>query len=822
MSNEIKDVRIKIEGMSCASCAATIDNKIGKLPGVKKIAINYATGEGYVSYQIGRIKETEILDQINRLGYRAVPLVEDKDETVNLSIDGMSCASCAATIEKQLKQTDGITDARINYANEKGVISYRRSAIRLSDIQKIISKLGYEADIEDESQADDSENVTGIAYRKMLYSSILAGIVMALMILKMVGLEIPAYHLITSLLGFPVVFILGSSVHRSSLISIKNRTANMDVLVSMGSLPPYIIGLGGFIWNVQTFIEMATAIMTFHLIGKYLETKAKGKTSEAIKKMIELGAKTARIEKNGEQTEVPVQELVTGDVIIIKPGEKIPIDGVIVEGSSSIDESMVTGESMPVYRRIGDEVIGATINKQGYIKARVSKTGKDTFLAQVINLVEQCQGSKVPIQDFADKVTGYFVPIIILLTFLTFLSYNIFPEFHRQIISWGATFLPWVNPNLSNLTLAFITATAVLVIACPCALGLGTPTALMVGSGLGAENGILIRSGEAVQTLRDVKAIAFDKTGTITIGKPEVTDIITYNNLTHRELLLFAASLEDKSEHPLAHAIVEKGQDMKLSLKQVTDVNTVTGKGIRGEIDNIDVMAGNRKLMNDTGIDYKIALGDMDRLESEAKTMLLIVIDGVVAGLIAVADKIKEDSPKAIKKLDEMGITTIMITGDNVKTAEAIAQKAGIKKIAAEILPQGKVTEIIKLQNEYGIVAMVGDGINDAPALKQANVGIALGSGTDVAIEAADVTLIRGELLNVVASIELSKAIFRKIKENFFWAWFYNLVAIPVAMMGLLHPMIGAAAMSFSSLNVVYNSLRLKRISLHNDHHKTS
>ncbi|MFA5498513.1 MAG: heavy metal translocating P-type ATPase [Candidatus Cloacimonadia bacterium] len=817
MANDIRRITVDIEGMTCASCSGGVEGTLRNMEGVTEANVNFANGKALVSFQPEIIKVEQILDMIDQLGYKAKlgEDLNDNTEKVILQIKGMSCVNCSGGIEKKLKETAGITEVHINFANEKGTIIFDRKQIKLSEIRQIIANLGYESTIaEDEEEQDDSLDYVKMARNKMIYSSILAGIVMILMIFKMAGFVIPYYHLITVLLGFPVVFIIGFGVHKSSWLSLKNRAANMDVLVSLGSLPPFLVGLAGFFFDIQTFVEMATTIMTFHLVGKYLENRAKGRSSEAIKKLIHLGAKTASIERDGEVIEVSVKELEVGDIMVVKPGEKIPIDGIIIEGTSSIDESMVSGESMPVTRTVGEEVIGATINKQGFLKVKVAKTGKDTFLSQVIKLVEECQGSKVPIQEFADRVTGYFVPVILGLTALTFLSHWLFPEFHRSIIEWGATFLPWVNPAAGGLTLAFITATAVLVIACPCALGLGTPTALMVGSGLGAEHGILIRSGEAVQTLREIKAIAFDKTGTITHGKPEVTDVKPFNNFSVDMVIFYSATLEKASEHPLGTAVIAYAEERKVKLSNVTEVEAIPGKGIVGTVDGKRVYAGNRKLLSDHGIDFVGAESTMNNLENEAKTLLLIALDGQLIGVIAVADKIKEDSKQAIKMLDELGIVSIMVTGDNRKTAEAIAKLAGIKQIAAEVLPEGKVNEVIKLQEKYGLVAMVGDGINDAPALKQANVGIALGTGTDIAIEAADVTLIRNELVNVVSAIKLSQAIFRKIKENFFWAWFYNVIAVPIAMLGLLHPMIGAAAMSFSSLNVIYNSLRLKKMKL--------
>jgi Cu+-exporting ATPase len=492
----------------------------------------------------------------------------------------------------------------------------------------------------------------------------------------------------------------------------------------------------------------------------------------------------------------------------------VPTDGIIVDGKGLLDESMATGESMPVKRTKGDEVIGATINKQGLLKVEVTKIGKDTFLSQVIKMMEECQGSKVPIQEFADRITGYFVPAIILITIGTFISFNIFPEFHLGIINWGATFLPWVNPDLTPLTLSFITATAVLVISCPCALGLGTPTALMVGSGMGAENGILIRNGEAIQTFKEVKAIAFDKTGTITKGKPEVTDLVTVEGISEKEFLYFAGTIENGSEHPLAHAIVERAKNDKIKLGDVVDFNAVVGMGVIGYIDGEKILVGNRKLMMENSVPFEAFEDELIRLEEEAKTAMLLAKGNQLLGIVAVADPIKEDSAEAIRVLEAMGIKTAMITGDNRRTAAAIGKRVGISLVIAEVLPDGKVEEIIKLQEKYGTVAMVGDGINDAPALKQSNVGIAIGTGTDIAIEAADVTLVRGELSGIISAIKLSRAIFKKIKQNYFWAWFYNALFIPIAMFGLLHPMLGAAAMAVSSLNVVYNSLRLKKVDI--------
>ncbi len=729
-----------------------------------------------------------------------------------LVIDGMSCASCAASIETVLKGVPGIQEAGVNFASEKLNLRYDPDTIRLSEIKKRVKDVGYELrEQDDEADADAEVTKMHQAKRRLMLSSLLAGTIMVLMVVHMFVARVPGYLAIVTLLGAPVVFGLGFHVHLASFRALRSGRPNMDVLVSLGSLPPFLIGLAGFFFPVQTFIEMATTIMTFHLIGKYLEARAKGHASQAIRKLIQMGAKTAVILVDGQETEVEVKELKTGDIMIVKPGEKVPTDGRVVSGTSRVDESMATGEPVPVAKTEGDEVIGATINKNGVLRVEVTKVGKDTFLSQVIKLVEECQGTKVPIQEFADRVTGYFVPIILAITALTFISFNLFPEFHQGIMQWGAGFLPWVNPDLTPLTAAFITSTAVLVIACPCALGLGTPTALMVGSGIGAERGILIRNGEAVQTMKDVRAIAFDKTGTITEGRPTVTDMVTATDVSEEQLLSAAAALERNSEHPLAHAVVEAADQRKLPVTEVESFEAVTGAGVSGSLDGKILRVGTRRMMSDAGMDPSSFESYLERLETEAKTAMLVSHGERILGIIAVADPIKEDSVRAIAALEKKGIRTAMITGDNERTAAAIAKRVGISRVIAGVLPDGKVDEIRRLQEEFGMVAMVGDGINDAPALKQANVGIAIGTGTDVAIEAADVTLVRGSLEGLVTSVNLSTEIFRKIKQNYFWAWAYNAVAVPIAVFGLLHPMIGAAAMAMSSLNVVYNSLRLKK-----------
>ena len=799
----------KVNGMSCASCAKSIETYLSTTEGIEEAVVNIANNTLAVSYIETVINENKIKELVDEIGYELI--LNEKDE-ISFLVEGMSCASCANTIEHTLKSLPGISDIRLSLVDNNLSLKYDSRTIKANEIIKSIDEVGYKLVIKDKKSTENLEDLSvKKAKKKVVVSSTLAAVIMGLMIINMFVINIPLYLYIIALLGFPIIFIIGYDVHKKAFKSLKIGKPNMDVLVSLGSFPPYLVGLAGLFLPITTFIEMASMIMTLHLVGKYLESKAKGKASQAIKKLLEIGAKSARIIKNDQEIEVLTEELQLDDIMIIRPGEKIPMDGVIVDGESTIDESIATGESIPVKRVVGDNVIGATINKNGFIRVKVTKTGDETFLAQIIKMVEACQGSKVPIQEFADRITGIFVPVILVLTVLTFSSFLIFSDFHLKILETFKNVLPWINTEQSGLALAFVTATAVLVIACPCALGLGTPTALMVGSGKGAENGILIRSGEAVQTFKDIKVIAFDKTGTLTVGKPKVTDVISDNE---DELLKIAASLESNSEHVLAQAVIEKAKEKRLELLSINKFEALPGLGIKGLINDDIYYLGSSKLFNELKIDYKDFKINIESLESEAKTVVLLAKNTKVIGILAIADELKQEIESTIKTIEKMGIATVMITGDNPKTAEAIANKAGISKVVANVMPDGKVEEILKLQEEYGLVAMVGDGINDAPALKQANVGIALGSGTDIAIESSDITLVSGDLRAVVKAVNLSKAIFKKIKQNYFWAWFYNALAIPFAMLGLLHPMIGAFAMSLSSLNVIYNSLRLKKVNL--------
>ena len=625
--------------------------------------------------------------------------------------------------------------------------------------------------------------------RKLFWSWVLTiPIVVIMLSERLFGyevLEMPYSIILILILGFPVIFIFGWSTIKSGIRGLFTFYFNMDSLIALGTIIAYITGIFALAELISDYSGVASMIMAFFTTGKYVEAKARGRASSEIKKLLELGAKNARVLRGKEEIEVPIEEVKMGDVMVIKPGEKIPTDGVVVRGESSVDEGMVTGESLPIDKMKGSPVIGSTINQDGILYVKATKIGKDTFLAHIIELVEQTQSSKIPIQRLADKITSVFVPIILVLAILTFLNWWFFSGDLSRSIGVGV---------------------AVLVIACPCALGLATPTALMVGSGMGAKRGILIRKGEAIQTMKEIKIVVFDKTGTITKGKPEVTNI--YSKVNENYLLEVAASLEKLSEHPIAHAIVSKANLKKY--KKVTGFSIIRGKGIIGKIGSKEVIIGNRALMNDKKIKYSSFESDIEGFESEGKTVMIVTENKKVIGIIAVADAIKEDSIEAINRLNVSGYRTVMITGDNERTAKAIAIQVGIKEVIANVLPEDKAKKVEELQKE-GMVAFIGDGINDAPALKQSNVGIAMGTGTDIAIEAGDIVLVKGSLVGVVQAINLSKATFKKIKQNLFWAFAYNIVAIPLAVAGVLHPVIAEIAMALSSITVVTNANLLRR-----------
>lgn len=711
---------------------------------------------------------------------------------INIGITGMTCTSCARTITKALSAVPGVAQANVNFASEKALIEYDPTRLDKEILYRAIEDSGYGA-VKEEQIADIEEIYFRQARRRLALAWGFTIPVMLLMTVEMVfKVNIPEVNWWYLALAFPPVFIAGWRTHRGAYNSVKFLNLGMDSLISMGTLVSYGTGLASLAFPMHSYAPVAAMIMSFHLVGKYLETLTKGRASQAIKKLLKLEAKTARLLVHGQEQEVPLSDVKVGDVMLVKPGEKIPTDGEVISGISSVDESMATGESMPVTCQAGDKVIGATLNQEGALQIRATKIGQDTFLAQVIKLVEECQGSKIPIQELADKITGYFVPVIFSIALVTF-------------IIW------LINANVSA---AVYSTVAVLVIACPCALGLATPTALMMASGLGAQHGILIRNGEAIQTMGKIQAIVFDKTGTITKGRPEVTDIFTAEGVLPNFLLGIAASVENNSEHPLGWAIVAKSQEKNINLLAVGKFSTVIGQGVKGEIEGKKVLVGSQRFLRENNFDAIVLRNDINRLEQQSRTIVLAAFEDKVLGGFGISDPLKENSTASIKKLKSWGIKTVMLTGDNLQTAQSIANQVGIDEVVADVFPDQKVQKIRELQEGNKLVAMVGDGINDAPALKQANVGIALGTGTDIAISASDVTLIKGNLQSVIAAMILSRETFKKIKQNLFWAFFYNVLCIPLAMMGKLHPVMAEIAMFASSLFVVGNSLRLKKIKM--------
>lgn len=822
----VKDKKtVKISGMHCASCAQTIEKALKSESGVTKANVNLATEKATVEFDPDQINLQRIFQVIEDRGYKPLKTQAQWEiGKINLKITGMTCAACAKNVEKALKNLEGVKAVTVNLATEKATVHYFAEKVSIFDLRKAVKDAGY--GVASEEEVDRSIEEMRDARRRVLVSWSFTIPIIALMLPEMLlGLALPnftIFNLSLILLATPVLFWAGLPTMWSAVKSIAHKTANMDVLIMMGTTVAFITGPAVFFTSIFSYAGMSAMIMAFHLTGRYFESKAKGRASQAIRRLLKLEAKSARILVNGEEKEVPIQEVKIGDVMVVRPGEKIPADGVVIEGTSFVDESMATGESLPVQKNQGDEVIGATVNQEGLLKVNATRIGKDTFLSQMVKLVEECQGTKVPIQELADKVIGYFVPAILMVAFFTLALWLAFPNAMSSAINWASPVLPWVNPNLPTITLAILAFVATLVIACPCALGLATPTALMVGSGIGAENGILIRSGEALQTLREVKAIIFDKTGTITKGKPALTDVITSDSAyNERKILETAASVEIGSEHPIGKAIVEAAKKQNIKLLEIEGFKAVKGKGATAVIDGKQVRVGNRIFMEEASVEIKGLKESLKRLEEEGKTLVLVAIEGSLIGACGIADTLKEDSVDAIYRLRKMGHETIMLTGDNARTAKAVAEKVGISRVLAGVLPDQKVEEIRRLQDEIGIVAMVGDGINDAPALTQANIGIAIGTGTDIAIEAGEIILVRGDLSSVVNAIKLSKATFRKIKQNLFWAFIYNIIAIPIAILGLLHPVIAELCMATSSVSVVTNANLLRKAKI-NRGHKTN
>ncbi len=812
---ERKSVTLGILGMTCASCARTVERGLQRVEGVAEANVNLATERATVTFDPTVVQVGDLIQKIRESGYDA------QVQRTILPIVGMTCAACVRHVERALGKVEGVITVNVNLATERATVEYLPTIATLEAMRRAVREAGYDVAQEaetPEAAAADPEVQKMVAARKRLWRAwAFTGPAMVLMLLHMLfhiaWPSMMAVEVTLMALALPVLVWPGGATFRSAWNALRHGHANMDVLIAMGTAASWLSGPLSLVLPLSSYAAVAAMIMAIHLTGRYIEASAKGRASQAIRKLLQLGAKTAHVLIEGREYELPISQVKVGDLLIVRPGEKIPTDGVVTQGESAVDESMATGESMPVAKGPGDPVIGATVNQTGLLQIRATRVGADTFLAQVIRLVEEAQGSKVPIQEFADRVTAVFVPIVLGIAAFTFVLWLLFGGSLRGILVAAQGVLPWVDPALSPLTLALVATIAVLVIACPCALGLATPTALMVGSGLGAENGILIRQGAAIQTMREVKTIVFDKTGTLTLGKPQVTDVVPLMG-TERELLYYAASAEQGSEHPIGKAIVERAAQAGIALAAPTAFEAVQGRGISARVDDHAVLIGNPRLLQGAGVGTEAGQEALTRLEAEAKTTMLVAVEGKLVGLLAVADPLKPEAAEAVRALHALGLRTALLTGDNRRTAEAIARQAGIDQVVAEVLPEGKVAEVRRLQGMWGRVAMVGDGINDAPALTQADVGIAIGTGTDIAIEAADITLVRGDLWGVVSAVKLSRATFRKIRQNLFWAFFYNLIMIPLAILGLMHPALAEIAMATSSITVVSNANLLRRAAI--------
>lgn len=802
-SKAVKEANIQITGMTCAACATRIEKGLNKMGGVEQATVNLALEKSSIKYDPSKLSEEDFEKKIEALGYGVVK------QKAEFDITGMTCAACATRIEKGLNKMEGIATANVNLALEKATLEFNPSEVTISDIIAKVEKLGYGAHqkLDNKEQVDHREKHIKDQQRKFTISAILS----LPLLWTMVGhfsftsfLYVPDILMnpwIQLILATPVQFIIGKQFYVGAYKALRNGSANMDVLVVMGTSAAYFYSLYQAIVTAGThhgphlYFETSAVLITLILLGKLFEARAKGRSSEAIKKLMGLQAKTAIVERDGVEKEVPLEEVVISDTILVKPGEKIPVDGEVVEGTTAVDESMLTGESLPVDKKAGDALYGSTINKNGFIKMTATKVGRDTALAQIIKVVEDAQGSKAPIQRMADQISGIFVPIVVGIAILTFLVWII-----------------WVQPG--EFTPALEVLIAILVIACPCALGLATPTSIMAGSGRAAEFGILFKGGEHLEQTQSIDTVVVDKTGTVTHGKPVLTDVILADGQYEDKFLSMIGAAEKQSEHPLAEAIVQGIQEKGIELGDVQFFEAIPGYGVQATVSGQGVVIGTRKLMQQYGINIQSVLPAMEELERNGKTAMLAGINGQYAGVVAVADTIKDTSREAVRRLQEMGIKVIMMTGDNERTAQAIAKEVGVDAVIAEVLPEGKAEEVKKLQQQGKKVAMVGDGINDAPALATADIGMAIGTGTDVAMEAADITLIRGDLNSIADAILMSRKTMRNIKQNLFWAFAYNTIGIPIAAIGLLAPWVAGAAMAFSSVSVVLNALRLQRVKL--------
>jgi len=815
---------LQIYGMHCASCSQSVEQALKAVAGVQEASVNLLGENASVTHD-GSITLETLAQAVKAAGFTAE--AKRASQTLQVGVNGMTCASCVASVERALLGVDGVQSAVVSLSLGQATVE-ADADVDESALAEVIHAAGYEIrDISSSDRMSDSDVVERDekhlqdAARRMRFAWFFALPIMGWMIPEMVfGLMWPTplvFHTVmVALAAFPLIFVGGPTL-RVGFRALTHRSPNMDTLIALGVTVSFgtgilsIFGILGWLPTIFDYAGVSAMVLAIHLTGRWIEATAKGRASRAIHRLLTLGAKTARVLRDNEEEEVQVQALVIGDVMIVRPGEKIPTDGVIIQGESYIDESLVTGESVPVKRSEGEPVIGATLNGRGFLHVKATEIGESTFLSQIVRMMEDVQMTKVPIQAFADRVTRVFVPVILVLAAAVFALWLVAPGVLGQISDWAGHYLPWVSEGLSPLSRALYAAIAVLVIACPCALGLATPTALMVGTGVGSELGILYRTGEAIQAIQQAKIVVFDKTGTLTEGKPGVTDIIPVGG-SENDLLGMVGGLEMGSEHPIGRAIVEECHDRGLVLADVSKFEAMPGKGIRGEMAGEPIVAGTRVWLEELGMDTRALASAWDEFSGQAKTVIGIATQAQgLVGIVAIADRIKSSARGAIDSLHQLGMNTVMLTGDSEATANAVATAVGIDQVISEVRPEGKLEAIRAMQEKGHRVIMVGDGINDAPALKAADVGVAVGTGTDVAIEAADVTVVSGDLDALVRAVLLSRATFRKIRQNLFWAFFYNIFAIPFAMLGLLHPLMAEAAMAFSSINVVTNANRLRR-----------
>ncbi|MDG3218135.1 heavy metal translocating P-type ATPase [Streptococcus suis] len=817
----MKQASYPIQGMTCASCALTVEKAVGKLAGMEEVSVNLATEKLSVSYDEKLLGLEDIRQAVEKAGYQLV----DNLVTESYDISGMTCASCALTVEKALGKLEGVEEVSVNLATEKATIRYSRHRQNPASLERAVEQAGYQLIRPEkvEGAADKGPSTEEKLRHRFVWSAAFTFPLLYIAMGPMLpwgGLPLPAllhqplvYAISQVILLIPILYI-GRSFFQKGFKTLLQGHPNMDSLIAVGTGAALVQGLLMIVFlqmgkevamhghHPELYFESAAVILTLITLGKYFEARAKGQTSEAIKKLMDLAPKAAQVLRNGQEMQVPIEEVVVGDQVIVRPGQQIPVDGQVLEGQTRVDESMLTGESLPVKKALGNNVFGGTLNQQGAITMQATKVGRDTTLAQIIRLVEEAQGSKAPIAKLADQVSAIFVPVVMGLALLSGLAWYFLGQ-----ESW-----------IFSLSIII----AVLVIACPCALGLATPTAIMVGTGKGAENGLLFKSGQAIETLQGVNTIVFDKTGTITEGKPQVTDIHLLSTKNREQVLQLAASSEQFSEHPLAQALLQAAQTEKIELLPATDFQALSGRGLSVIIAEQTIYLGNERLMREQGIDVSKGRAVAEAFAQQAKTPVFLASQQEVLAVIAIADKIKETSRQAVQALQTIGLEVVMLTGDNEKTAKAIAKEVGIEQVISQVLPDDKANQVKFLQEQGKTVAMVGDGINDAPALAQAHVGLAIGSGTDIAIESADIVLMHSDILDVVKAVKLSQATMRTIKQNLFWAFAYNVIGIPIAM-GLLHafggpllnPMFAGAAMALSSVSVVLNALRLKTYKLY-------